>query len=288
MMTDLPLPSAAFGADAPKAEPSLAQMLRQFADAPTTSERNREFANSLLAGFAKWGSLTERQEAAALRMLNPEPAPVPSSKAPPSPDAATAAALRANLAAMSVRDREFATSLLAGFDRFGSFTERQRPYAVKLAAQAQTVAAAPTVAAATMTALMKHFQTAQSNGLKNPAVTIAVTGLGEVNLSLAGRESRNPGYLYVKVGETYAGKVAPDGAWNSTREAPAGLAAALSDLGDNLAERASAFGRETGTCCFCSRELTDPDSVSVGYGPVCATRYGLQHGSAKKSKLSCD
>jgi hypothetical protein len=280
MTDDLPAPAAAFGAHAPKAEPSLTQRLRVFADLPTTSARNREFALDLLAGYSKWGSLTERQEAAARRMLDgPAPAPV----APPtSPDAATAAALRANLAHMSDRDRDFATSLLAGFDRFGSFTERQRPYAVKLAAAREAIAA-PTLAA-----LMKHFQVARSSGLKTPSITIDVAGLGAVNLSLAGEQSRNPGHLYIKVGDVYAGKVAPDGTWQPTREAPAGLVTALSDLGDNLADRAAAYGRETGSCCFCSRELTDPRSVSVGYGPICAGHYGLPWGEAKKVPFSCN
>jgi hypothetical protein len=75
-----------------------------------------------------------------------------------------------------------------------------------------------------------------------------------------------------------------------TREAPEGIAGALADLGGNLAERAAAFGHETGVCCFCSRGLTDERSVTVGYGPICAERYGLPWGTVpagKKSKLSC-
>lgn len=30
-------------------------------------------------------------------------------------------------------------------------------------------------------------------------------------------------------------------------------------------------------CCFCKRDLTDPISVAVGYGPICAGNYGLPH-----------
>lgn len=40
------------------------------------------------------------------------------------------------------------------------------------------------------------------------------------------------------------------------------------------AEEASAFGQETGTCVNCFRDLTAPESLRRGYGPVCAARHG--------------
>lgn len=41
---------------------------------------------------------------------------------------------------------------------------------------------------------------------------------------------------------------------------------------------AARYGRETGECCFCQRRLSDPRSVRVGYGPVCAGYNGLPWG----------
>ena len=38
-------------------------------------------------------------------------------------------------------------------------------------------------------------------------------------------------------------------------------------------DEAKAFGCETGTCCVCGRELTNPASVAAGIGPVCAARF---------------
>jgi hypothetical protein len=35
-------------------------------------------------------------------------------------------------------------------------------------------------------------------------------------------------------------------------------------------EEAKAFGVETGFCCVCAKFLTDPKSVAMGIGPVCA------------------
>jgi hypothetical protein len=46
------------------------------------------------------------------------------------------------------------------------------------------------------------------------------------------------------------------------------------------AEEAAAFGHSTGTCIFCSRDLTDGRSVDVGYGPTCASKNGLPWGTS--------
>lgn len=40
----------------------------------------------------------------------------------------------------------------------------------------------------------------------------------------------------------------------------------------------AAYAHESGNCCFCNRLLTTTESVSMGYGPHCAKRYGLPWG----------
>ena len=45
-------------------------------------------------------------------------------------------------------------------------------------------------------------------------------------------------------------------------------------LADSMTrEEAQAWGVETGICCVCSADLTDPVSVARGIGPVCASRF---------------
>ena len=47
------------------------------------------------------------------------------------------------------------------------------------------------------------------------------------------------------------------------------------------AAEAAAFGHQHENCVFCSRSLTDDKdgrSVQVGYGPICASKYGLPWG----------
>lgn len=45
----------------------------------------------------------------------------------------------------------------------------------------------------------------------------------------------------------------------------------------NPAFHARMHGQQYNYCCFCARELTDAVSVKLGYGPICADKYGLPH-----------
>lgn len=38
-------------------------------------------------------------------------------------------------------------------------------------------------------------------------------------------------------------------------------------------DEAKAYGRVTGTCCVCSRRLTDEMSIAEGIGPICASKF---------------
>lgn len=44
------------------------------------------------------------------------------------------------------------------------------------------------------------------------------------------------------------------------------------------AQVAADYGHRTGRCCFCQRDLSDKRSVDVGYGPICAEKWGLPWG----------
>lgn len=77
------------------------------------------------------------------------------------------------------------------------------------------------------------------------------------------RRSTRSGYFYALV-------------WDDERKQFVYAAGAIRTLTrDDLAtlEQAQAFGVETGVCGICGAELTNPDSVARGIGPVCAQRY---------------
>ena len=52
-------------------------------------------------------------------------------------------------------------------------------------------------------------------------------------------------------------------------------AALLLEIAKNPGAAARMYGKKTGTCCCCGRELTDPVSVANGIGPICAENWGL-------------
>lgn len=78
----------------------------------------------------------------------------------------------------------------------------------------------------------------------------------------------------------------PSSFW-SARGCPEWVTGVLQQLADNPETIASLHGKQTGQCCFCSRLLTDDRkgySVDVGYGPICAQRYGLKWGESDEAK----
>lgn len=52
---------------------------------------------------------------------------------------------------------------------------------------------------------------------------------------------------------------------------------ALNTIAADPAAAAKAYGALMGRCSYCDKALTDEGSVEVGYGPVCAAKYGLPH-----------
>lgn len=102
-------------------------------------------------------------------------------------------------------------------------------------------------------------------------------------LSRSGPRSKNPGVIFVMTDGSFfdrstLGKITPDGLWHRvdrcTDEQEARVRALATDPGEVLA----AYGRRTGVCSFCRRELSTKASLAVGYGPICADRFGLPWG----------
>lgn len=113
------------------------------------------------------------------------------------------------------------------------------------------------------------FDTARKNGLKKLKFRTAAC-----DLSPAPEHGRNAGSLYVTKRGEYFGKITA-GKFFATREAPAGTLEALQALAADPMAVGVAYGRETGKCCACGRELTDPVSVERGIGPICESNWGL-------------
>jgi hypothetical protein len=172
---------------------------------------------------------------------------------------------------------DFASSLVQQYDRKRSLSDKQLDAAERMLAKiaatraekAARAAAAPSV---DLTRVHAMFAKAMASGHKRPVYRAA--GLA---LSLAPLSGRNAGSIYVKDDETgdYLGKVTEDLRFNPLRTAPEWAAEALSRIARDPSAAAVEYGRETGRCSCCGRELTNPDSIALGIGPICKDRWGF-------------
>lgn len=121
----------------------------------------------------------------------------------------------------------------------------------------------------------------KDSGNKFPKVRLAFADRALV-LTVAGDRARYPGAVNLTDGARYPeaqfyGRVMPTGDFEPGTAAraldpalKAALWATLSRLRNGDAEKVfSEYGHEFGCCCMCGRELTNPESVALGIGPVC-------------------
>lgn len=169
----------------------------------------------------------------------------------------------------------FVADLLRQFNERGTLTANQaaaaqrqvEKAAARDAERAAAKANAPTVDLANVWTLLN---TAKGNGLKKPGLWF-----GALKITEAPATGQNAGALYVKMNGEYAGKIVGSqfkAAWGVKAD---GIVADLLAIATSPAEALKAKGKETGRCCCCGRELTDPVSVANGIGPICEENFGL-------------
>lgn len=197
-----------------------------------------------------------------------------------SSDATAAEVLLAKIAATEFRDPSFALSVLAAYktaERKQVAMGRTMHYWLHKLTQP----AAPKAAAATLevSGIVRMFAKAGA-ALKRPAVVLTSGDLS-LRISVASSRSRYAGQLMVaspSFGDAYYGRIDQAGGWYPSASATPAVLDLLVAFAANPEQVAAAHGKQTGACCFCSRHLEDARSTSVGYGPVCAERYGLRWG----------
>ena len=176
----------------------------------------------------------------------------------------------------------FATSLLAGYAKYGSLTPKQMYWAEKVAARATAPAPVGEKLGGNLSAITEKFQAAKANGLKRPALIFPNIGpINKARVSLAPETGKNPGCLYVKADGQYAGKIDPSGNYFAARGASEELTAFLHAFAADPVGVGAAKGKDAGACCFCGLQLTDARSLAAGYGPICAKHWGLPWGAAE-------
>ena len=87
-------------------------------------------------------------------------------------------------------------------------------------------------------------------------------------------------YVFFTNGE-YAGKITPEGIYKGD----ASIKNALLQAAADPLQAAVAYGRQTGSCSCCGRELTDPVSIFGGIGPICLAKLA---GNDARADLEAD
>lgn len=131
-----------------------------------------------------------------------------------------------------------------------------------------------------MVRIFQMFKHAKDSLLKFPGIRLSTEAGLQLNLSLAGLESRNAGSIYVKGARgagAYYGKIAPDGSYYPVQAASPEVGKLLLEFAAEPEKVAAAYGKRTGCCCFCSRKLTDVRSTEVGYGETCAKHFNVTY-----------
>lgn len=92
----------------------------------------------------------------------------------------------------------------------------------------------------------------------------------------------NTGSAYVfRPSGLYAGKITPEGVFKGDSD----LVEELVKVAEDPKQAAVSYGRQTGICCCCGRQLTDPVSIYGGIGPIC---LGNLAGPDARAELEAD
>lgn len=122
-----------------------------------------------------------------------------------------------------------------------------------------------------LAALYTLFQNASDSGLKYPKLRILT-----VVISVAPQSGKNSGCLYVKSDSSeYLGKITGEGKFLKVKACGDDHIATLESIANDPLQAAQMHGHQTGNCSCCGRELTNPESVQLGIGPICRGKWGF-------------
>jgi len=179
----------------------------------------------------------------------------------------------------STKGFEFAVSMLDSLNKYGSLTERQEVAVRNATAKwlerkaqwaAERAARDADAAVLSLDKIRTGFDSA-IRFLKRPKLRIA-----DIQFSLAPATGRNAGCIYVvrSSDDTYLGKITQDDKFITSRDCTAPDSETVARVAADPAAAATAHGHKFGQCSCCGRELTNPESVARGIGPICAERWG--------------
>lgn len=183
-------------------------------------------------------------------------------------------------------DRNFVISLLTAHGAYG-MSQKQAWWAKRMLDKAlgleEDKPEPETADVGSFAGVIALFEAAAQT-IKYPKLELKTADGESFTLSLAGAKAKFPGSVNVTDGgqypdNTWYGRVHPDGTFEQSRGKDKDLVARIVTKLRALAKDphgvAYHHGKTYGKCCFCAKTLTHANSLAAGYGPVCASNWGL-------------
>lgn len=182
---------------------------------------------------------------------------------------------------LSRSDAGFAQSLAGNLRTWGRLSDKQLQWVDTLTQRASAQAPLPTQQV-NVQKIQDLFALAAQK-LRRVKVALQAASGQRVVFTKAGPMSKYAGQILITDGGPFGankffGRIDANGDFYATRTADQDVQALVTEFADSPAETAGKYGRLTGGCSFCNHKLDDDRSLQVGYGPVCAKRFGLVWG----------
>lgn len=192
-------------------------------------------------------------------------------------------ALEKAIAQLSNRDRDFAGDLLSNFRRWGNLSDKQMHWVDTLTQRATAPKAEPQAAVTVDVQRIQELFDQASQKLRRIKVRLQCSEGCPVVFTRAGQQSKYAGQILLTDGRPFGenkfyGRIDVDGKFYPTRHASTSIVSLVTEFAAEPEAVAGKYGRLTGGCCFCALPLKDQRSLDVGYGPICADRFGLRWG----------
>lgn len=193
------------------------------------------------------------------------------------------AGLQAVMPKLGVRDTEFAANLISNFHRWGKLSDKQMHWVKVLTEQVTNPAPAPAPTETVDLSKIQVLFNLASKSLKRVKVRLQTPDGTPVVFGRAGAASKYAGQIMITDGlpfgqNRFFGRIDVNGAFYASRHVTDQVRDLVMSFADDPAGTAGRYGRLTGGCSFCNHGLKDERSTQVGYGPICAKRFGLAWG----------
>ena len=183
--------------------------------------------------------------------------------------------------AASARGFQFAANMLEAIGKYGSLTERQMETVERLMVQdaerderraqeaKERAEREANAKAVDITRIVASMEQAISKGTKRPILRLDTFRFSRAS------SGQNGGALYVRDAadtERYLGKIV-DGRFIRTRECSTEEEVRIIAAAADPEASAHIYGKRTGTCSCCGLELTNHESIELGIGPICRSKF---------------